>query len=103
MCVCVCVCVCVRERERERKRERERAHMSSGLISSYLFYLRMVLLWTTVLCVLSKLCTHEDSSLVPSLWPLFAELVTVWTMGVRGCPINSAASKSADLLELVSA
>ena len=34
---------------------------------------------------------------------LFAELVTVWTMGVRGCPINSAASKSADLLELVSA
>ena len=29
------------------------------------------------LWVLFKLCTHEDSSLVPSLWPLFAELVTV--------------------------
>lgn len=56
-----------------------------------LFYLKTVLLWTTVVSLCPFQTVHTwDSSLVPWLWPLFAELVTVWT--VRQPSSKSAAS-----------
>ena len=103
MAVCVCVCVCVCERERERERERACTYEFRAYFQLSFLFKDGAPMDECDMCVLSKLCTHEDSSLVPSLWPLFAELVTVWTVGVRGCPTKSAASKFADLLELVSA